>query len=156
MGLLDSVFAGESGVSSLLHKTLGGTAIIRTRSFERDSTTGETIPSFEETSVPFAPGNEEKSSASLNAPSASRSDVREPRDILSGSFPCASLSGKIVAERDTVVFNGVEYLIESAELLNVGDAEVQYSITARRIGAVSTVNNEKEEGTESNGEQSSN
>lgn len=132
MGLLDSVFAGESGVSSMLHNMFGGTAVIRTRSFERDTTTGELIPSFEETNVPFVPGNEEKSKATLNAPSASRSDVREPMNILSGSFPCSSLSGKIVAERDTIVFNGVEYLIESAELLNVGDAEVQYSIRARR------------------------
>lgn len=150
MGLLDSVFAGANGVSSMLHDMFGATAAIRTRTYTRDETTGILVESVSETPVTFVPANEQDSKTALNAPRTGRNDVREPADILSGTFPCASLSAKITPERDTIVVGGIEYQIETADLLTVGEAEVQYSITARRIGAASIINNETE-GTETDG-----
>lgn len=148
MGLLDSVFAGANGVSSMLHKMFGANAAIRTRTYTRDETTGILTESFSETPVTFVPSNEQDSKAALNAPRTGRNDVREPVDILSGTFPSASLSVKITPERDTIVVGGIEYLIEAADLLTVGEAGVQYSITARRIGAAPNIEGQ------GNGEQS--
>lgn len=132
MGILDNVFAGDNGVSAMLHKTLGGTATVRITEYERDETTGILSPSFTEYEVPFVPANADNSKKPLNAPNAARNDLREPEDILSGTFPYASLNARVKPETDSIVYGGIEYRIETAELLNVGDAPVQYSITARR------------------------
>lgn len=132
MGVLDNVFGGESGVSATLHGLLGGTATIRIYSYERDSTTGALVPSYDEYEVPFVPSAAENSQTQLNASGAARSDVRENVNILSGTFPCASLNASMKAERDSIVFGGVEFKIESFDTLKVGDADVQYSIQARR------------------------
>lgn len=132
MGLLDNVFGGSGGVSALLHGMLGTTATIRVKSFERDSATGALVPSFVEYEVPFVPSNAENSRSQLNSAGVSRSDVRESENTLSGTFPCAYLGADLAAERDSIVFGGVEYAIESFEKLQVGDADVQFSIRARR------------------------
>lgn len=132
MGVLDNVFGGASGVSTTLHGLLGGTAFVRIKTFERDSTTGELNPTFEEFEVPFVPSENENAKTDLHAPSASRSDVRENVTNLSGTFPCASLAAAIVPERDSIVYGGIEFTIESFDVLKVGDVDVQYSIRARR------------------------
>ena len=132
MGILDGVFSGENGVAAMLHRTLGGTAAVRIYSFQRDATTGALVPSYDDYEVPFVPGNAEGSRTPLAASGASRSDAREPENLLSGTFPCAALSEAVKPERDRIVYDGIEYLIEKVERLNVGDAPVQYSITARR------------------------
>lgn len=133
MGILDGVFAGENGVSAMLHKTLGGTAKVRIVGYTRDGATEILTPAYTEYEVPFVPGNADNSRAPLGASGASRSDVREPESLLSGTFPCAALDADVKPERDRIVYGGIEYQIESVEKLNVGDAPVQYSITARRV-----------------------
>ena len=132
MGVLDKIFSGANGISALLHRTLGGTATIRIASFTRDEATGALLSSYEDFEIPFVPNNVQNSKNGLNAPNASRSDVRTPQDILLGTFPCASLDASIKPERDLIVYDGIPYVIETIETLNVGDANVQYSITARR------------------------
>lgn len=132
MGMLDAIFGGSKGISATLHKTLGGTATIRVANYSRNEATGILSPTYVEYQVPFVPNPSTNARAGLNAPSASRSDVREPEGKLSGTFPLASLPASIKPERDVIVYGGIEYTIETVERLNVGNVGVQYSITARR------------------------
>lgn len=132
MGVLDYVFDGEKGLSAVLHEMFGAQATIRIKSFERDEKTGSMIPSFVEYEVPFIPNPLQKTVVGLNAPNASRSDVRVGEYILSGTFPKSAVNAVITPEKDTIVVDGIEYMIQSLELLKVGSKEVQYSITAKR------------------------
>lgn len=132
MGILDSIFDGEKGLSAVLHGMFGTTATIRIKSFERDEKTGSMIPSFIEYEVPFVQNPLQKANVDLKAPNTSRSDIRVGEYILSGTFPKSAVSTVITPEKDTIVVDGIEYMIQSLELLKVGSKEVQYSITAKR------------------------
>lgn len=133
MGLLDNVFGGAGGVTNTLHNLLGGTATIRIATSTRDETTGRVDTTWDEYDVPFIPGTGAESKTPLSAPGASRSDVREPLSVLSGSIPTAALDAPPRAERDKIVYQGVEYLITTVDSVNIGDVSVQYSITAKRV-----------------------
>ena len=132
MGILDSTFAGKSGLAAILHETLGGTATVRIASFRKDESSGEVERFYASYSVPFVPSSNAARKVDLSAPNASRSDIRERNLTLAGTIPVASLGAEPRPERDLIVFQGAEYLITAVELLSVGDAPVQYSITAER------------------------
>ena len=132
MGILDTVFAGDNGVSAMLHRTLGGSAIIRKTVYSRDQETGILTPTFTDYPVPFVPADNGENKTPLNAAGTNRSDVREPVSILSGTFPCSALNASVEPESDLIVYNGIEYRSETAELLSVGDTPVQYLIRGRR------------------------
>lgn len=132
MGILDNVFGGAAGVSALLHETLGGSATIRVKASTKDKATGiVSLATVAEYAAPFVPATISK--AKTPETGANLTANRPPVETLAGTFPCASVDGaKLLAERDSIVYGGVEYVIESIETLNVGDEPVQYSITARR------------------------
>ena len=132
MGILDNIFSGEKGVSAVLHRTFGTTALLRIKTYVRDEKTGAMIPNVTEFEVDFVPAKTQNSRTSLNAPRTSRSDFRTEENILSGTFPTAKIDASITPEKDTIVYCGLEYTIQTAELIKVGDKSVQYSITARR------------------------
>lgn len=132
MGILDNIFSGEKGVSAVLHKTFGTNAKIRIKKYNRDQLTGIMHFVVSEFDIYFVPDNTQYSVEQLNAPNASRSDFRHNECILSGTFPTAQIDASITPEKDTIVYCGIEYTIQSADLVKVGDKNVQYSITARR------------------------
>lgn len=132
MGVLDDVFAGENGVASLLHKTFGGSAKIRVKSYYRNDETGELISTHVDHPINFVPADEQKDLANENAPRASRSDLKIPSDVVSGTFAYSNLQVPVVAGRDSLVIGAVEYAIEKISVLKVGDAAVMYSVTAKR------------------------
>lgn len=132
MGVLDSVFAGENGVSALLHGMLGGTATVRVVTGHARDEVGIVTTQYTDYNVQFVPAeiNDEKSSEA--APGTGRSDVRLPLNEIAGSFPCSDVAEQIVSERDSIIVNGVQYLITAISTLKVGDADVQYSIHGQR------------------------
>lgn len=132
MGVLDNVFAGSNGVSALLHRTLGGTAVIRVVSGYTRDENGFLTPTYNDYQVPFVPADVKDEKKAENAPGAGRTDVRVPLNEIAGSFACASLSETIAPERDSLILNGVSYTITSVDTLKVGDADVQYYVRARR------------------------
>lgn len=132
MGVLDSIFAGENGVASLLHKMLGGSAVIRVKSYYRNEDTGELLSSHVDHPIDFVPADEQKDLTNENAPRASRSDLKIPSDVVSGTFASSDLQVPVVAGRDSLVFGAVEYVIDKISVLKVGDAGVMYSVTAKR------------------------
>lgn len=132
MGVLDNVFGGDNGISAILHRLLGGNATIRLKNYSRNAETGELVPSFEDVKVPFVPNNADNSLTPLSASGVSRSDIRENSDTLSGTFPCSALKSTIKPQRDSIIFFGQEFQIETVDTLKVGDVDVQFSITARR------------------------
>lgn len=133
MGLLDSVFAGDSGIAAMLHDMLGGSIVIRKKNYSRNEDTGELVESYVDFPVSFVPSDANKATTNENAPGTGRSDVRIPSDEVSGTFPCSSLSFVPVANRDSLVINAVEYVIQTISTLKVGDSDVMYTLTAKRI-----------------------
>lgn len=132
MGILDSIFAGDSGLVSSLHNTLGGTATIKIAVFQRNAERGTVETQYQSYEVPFVPASGVDSTTDLNAPSASRNDYREPLGNLSGTIPTSALDVAIRPEKDLIELNGVEYLITNVDVLRVGNADAMYSITAIR------------------------
>ena len=132
MGILDDVFAGVGGISAELHRMLGGDAIVRVKTYIRDGETNSLIPSFQDFLVPFVPAEIHKERRSENAPDSHRSETRLSAEEITGTFPFYFVDVPIVAERDSIVVNNVEYTISTIDLLKVGSAAVQYSITAKR------------------------
>lgn len=132
MGILDSIFAGDSGLVSSLHNTLGGTATIKIAVFQRNAERGTVETQYQSYEVPFVPASGVDSTTDLNAPGASRNDYREPLGNLSGTIPTSALDVAIRPEKDLIELNGVEYLITNVDVLRVGNADAMYSITATR------------------------
>lgn len=133
MGILDAVFAGSLGLSTMLHKSLGGTATVMIAIDRRDEETMTIARAYQSYEVPFIPTSAARGATSATSSGTTRSDVREPTDALSGSIPCSELAAAPRPQIDRVVFLGVEYLIETVDVLRVGNADVQYSITASRV-----------------------
>lgn len=133
MGILDSVFAGENGLVASLHETFGGTATIKRATFQRNVAEGTVTAEYETTTVPFVPTTGVGSGVDLNAPGTSRSDFKEPLDTLQGSIPTSALDAAIRAHKDTIVYQGVEYLITNVDTLRVGDEDAMVTITATRV-----------------------
>lgn len=132
MGILDNVFGGKSGVSAMLHNSLGRSAVIRIKSYARNENNGILMESYDFYTVPFVPASSAETKGPESAPSASRTDIEVPSGTISGTFPCAYLSREITAKQDSIVLDGVEYTIQTIDTLKVGSADVQYSITATR------------------------
>lgn len=133
MGLLDSVFGGDDGIAAMLHDMLGGTVVLRKKSYSRNEDTGELIESFVDLPVSFVPADANKATTNENSPGTGRSDVKIPSDEVSGTFPCSSIDFVPVANRDSLVIDAVEYVIQTISTLKVGNSDVMYSLTAKRI-----------------------
>ncbi len=129
MGILDSVFSGESGIVSLLHQQLGGKAILRiVSSTEIDKDTHRIKPKeytdFEVSFVPDA-NSDAQTNLSNNAVSMART--------ISGTIPASEITIRPLVGRDFLVVNAENYRIESVDALRVGDEVVQYSISGKRV-----------------------
>ncbi len=127
MGVLDNVFGGLSGVSSVLHNMLGGTATVKYRSLSSGA-----LVVTSSVDVPFVPTTNKQERQPETSEKRVLSGVRTPANILSGTIPCAFLLSNLREEIDVIAVGGVDYVVTTVETLRVGNVNVQYAITARK------------------------
>ena len=132
MGILDAVFTGKSGLVANLHEMLGGTATIKRASFQRNLDEGTIDAVYERFDVPFVPNSGAGSGEDLNAPGTSRTDFKEPLDVLQGSIPTSALDVVIRPQKDVIEYQGIDYLITNVETLRVGNFDAMFTITATK------------------------
>lgn len=133
MGILDAVFTGQSGLVASLHEMLGGTATIKRASFQRNLDEGTIETIYERFDVPFVANSGAGSGADLNAPDKSRTDFKEPLDVLQGSIPASALDEIVIQpEKDVIEYQGIDYLITNVDSLRVGNIDAMYTISATK------------------------
>ncbi len=79
MGILVTTFAGKNGLSAVLHKTLGETAVIKITCFRKEERTGAIKRFYASYAVPFVPSS--TASRKVDLERAVRSDRLSERTV---------------------------------------------------------------------------
>lgn len=125
MGALDNVFAGKTGIANALHKMLGAPAVLRKYSFVSDPITKERVPQWVEIDVFIVPEGE----FNQKIP---HGEMRGPSSTLTATITSDENLSPIQPECDSIVYNGIKFLITSCEAKKVGVKDYLYAIKAER------------------------
>lgn len=130
MGILDSVFSGENGLSNKLHSMFGGKCVFKKAFFKRDRDTGALDTYYMSFDRAFVPTNNNLNEISASAPKDNPPGITEGETLISGSISADGIPVPI-AGRDLIIYQGREYMITEVAVTQSGEVDIVYSIRAR-------------------------
>lgn len=130
MGILDSVFSGENGLSNKLHSMFGGKCVFKKAFFKRDRDTGALETYYMSFDRQFIPANNNLNEIQSSAPKDNPPGIMEKEMVIAGSISADGIPVPI-AGRDMIVYQGKEYMITEVAITQCGEIDIVYSIHAR-------------------------
>lgn len=132
MGILDSVFSGENGLSNKLHSMFGGKCVFKKAFFKRDRDTGALETYYMSFDRKFIPANNNLNEIPASAPKDNPPGIMEREMIIAGSISADGIPVPI-AGRDMIVYQGKEYMITDVAMTQCGEIDILYTINARMV-----------------------